>query len=397
MLKNLKIWQKLSLIALVSVIPVFVLLSSLVTEQNKAIELAAQERKGIEYLVAVRQLMQNVQKHRSAASAFLSGDTFFRDEMTNRQAEIETNLQALDTVDKKYGAEFKTSDRVKVLKQKWQDLKSRVSSMSPQDSADAHTRLITTNIIPLILQVSNNSKLILSPDLESYWMMDTIVSKLPDLTETMAQARAYGLNVVSRKTATADQKASLTFLLGRARDGLDKVNGGLQIALEANPSLEPKLRPTIVENVRSTNQYLDTLERRIINITTTIDITDRDYYNISTAGIDSNFKLYDAATPVLDTLLQARIQRLDEERALSFVVVLVSLGGALAVMILVSGNITRALVRVVQVADRISMGELDTRIDIDGKDEVGELAEAISRMQTSLQVAIDRLRARRAV
>ena len=129
MLKNLKIWQKLSLIALVSVIPVLVLLSSLVTEQNKAIELAAQERKGVEYLVAVRQLMQNVQKHRSLASAFLGGDFFYRDEMISKQAEIETNFQALDAVDKKYGAEFKTTDRINVLKQRWQDLKSRVSSM----------------------------------------------------------------------------------------------------------------------------------------------------------------------------------------------------------------------------------------------------------------------------
>ncbi len=397
MLKNLKIWQKLSLIGLVSVIPVFVLLFSLVTEQNKSIELAGQERKGVEYLAAVRQLMQNVQKHRSLASAFLSGNVSFRDEMINRQAEIETNLQAIDAVDKKYGAEFKTTDRVNVLKQKWQDLKSRVSSMSPQDSADAHTRLITTNILPLILQVGNNSKLILNPDLDSYWTMDTVVSKLPDLTEALAQARAYGLNVVSRKTATADQKASLTFLLGRARDGLDKVNGGLQIALEANPSLEPKLRPTIIENVRNTNQYLDTLERRIINITTTIDITDRDYYNIATTSIDSNFKLYDATAPALDTLLQARIQRLNQERALSFAVVIASLAVALTLMILVSGNVTRSIMRVVQVADRISMGELDTRIDIDSKDEVGELAEAISRMQASLQVAIERLRARRAV
>lgn len=397
MLKNLKIWQKLSLIALVSVIPVLVLLSSLVTEQNKALELAAQERKGVEYLVAVRQLMQNAQKHRSMASAFLGGDFSFRDEMINKQAEIETNLQALDAVDKKYGAKFKTTDRINVLKQRWQDLKSRVSSMSPQDSADAHTRLITTNIIPLILQVGNNSKLILNPDLDSYWTMDTSVSKLPDLAETMAQAQAYGLNAVSRKSATADQKASLTFLLGRARDGLDKANGGLQIALEANPSLEPKLRPSIVENVRSTNQYLDTLERRIINVTSTIDITDRDYYNISTTGIDSNFKLYDATVPVLDTLLQARIQRLNQERALSFVVAIVSLAVAMGLIVLVSGNITRSIVRVAQVADRISMGDLDTRIDIDGKDEVGELAAAISRMQTSLQVAIDRLRARRAV
>jgi HAMP domain-containing protein len=38
---------------------------------------------------------------------------------------------------------------------------------------------------------------------------------------------------------------------------------------------------------------------------------------------------------------------------------------------------------------------LDAPIEINRKDEIGELAEAVSRMQASLQAAIERLRARR--
>jgi HAMP domain-containing protein len=38
---------------------------------------------------------------------------------------------------------------------------------------------------------------------------------------------------------------------------------------------------------------------------------------------------------------------------------------------------------------------LDAQIDVSRKDEIGELAEAVSRMQVSLQAAIERLRARR--
>jgi predicted Zn finger-like uncharacterized protein len=47
-----------------------------------------------------------------------------------------------------------------------------------------------------------------------------------------------------------------------------------------------------------------------------------------------------------------------------------------------------------EVADRISVGELDAVIDIESKDEIGDLAEAIARMQDSVRLSIDRLRRR---
>jgi methyl-accepting chemotaxis protein len=45
--------------------------------------------------------------------------------------------------------------------------------------------------------------------------------------------------------------------------------------------------------------------------------------------------------------------------------------------------------------DVLTMGDLTAKIEINQKDEIGELAEAVSRMQASLQGAINRLRARR--
>ncbi len=48
-----------------------------------------------------------------------------------------------------------------------------------------------------------------------------------------------------------------------------------------------------------------------------------------------------------------------------------------------------------EVADKISMGELDTSIQIKEKGEVGVLAESIERMQTSVKAAIGRLQKRK--
>ena len=45
-------------------------------------------------------------------------------------------------------------------------------------------------------------------------------------------------------------------------------------------------------------------------------------------------------------------------------------------------------------AERISAGDLDSRVEVKSKDEIGELAHAISLMQTSIRLSIDRLRNR---
>lgn len=58
-------------------------------------------------------------------------------------------------------------------------------------------------------------------------------------------------------------------------------------------------------------------------------------------------------------------------------------------------RITKNIKHLTHAADRISVGELDTVIAVSSKDEIGNLAEAISRMQDSLRLSIERLRRRR--
>jgi C4-dicarboxylate-specific signal transduction histidine kinase len=74
---------------------------------------------------------------------------------------------------------------------------------------------------------------------------------------------------------------------------------------------------------------------------------------------------------------------------------LILIGVILIASYFVAAGFTNPINRLTQVADRISLGELDAQVEVDRKDEIGELAEAISRMQASLQAAIERLRARR--
>jgi nitrogen fixation/metabolism regulation signal transduction histidine kinase len=58
-------------------------------------------------------------------------------------------------------------------------------------------------------------------------------------------------------------------------------------------------------------------------------------------------------------------------------------------------SVIKPILHLAEVADKISMGELDTPVQVKAKGEVAILAEAIERMQTSVRAAIERLQRRK--
>ena len=109
-----------------------------------------------------------------------------------------------------------------------------------------------------------------------------------------------------------------------------------------------------------------------------------------------------AATTYIDEFSQPATQieqRIASRAERTRIVFMIIMGVSLIVVILITslyaGTIVKPIVHLTEVADRISLGDLDTKIEIRSSDEVGMLAESFDRMQESLRAAIDRLRRKR--
>ena len=57
-------------------------------------------------------------------------------------------------------------------------------------------------------------------------------------------------------------------------------------------------------------------------------------------------------------------------------------------------RVTRPIMTLTTAAEQMSLGNLNLKIDIKSKDEIGLLAQAVTRMQTSLRLALERLKKR---
>ncbi len=94
--------------------------------------------------------------------------------------------------------------------------------------------------------------------------------------------------------------------------------------------------------------------------------------------------------------LKERAQKLaTDTRNINFAILIGAIVLIGLIIIVYGYRLTRNIQYLTEAADRISVGDLEAEIDVHSKDEIGNLADAISRMQDSLRFSIERLRRRR--
>jgi len=111
---------------------------------------------------------------------------------------------------------------------------------------------------------------------------------------------------------------------------------------------------------------------------------------------------YVAATTYLDEFTQP-VKQMEEKAAqistdTRNIVLGILVGTLLLIGVIVAlygTRLTSRIKKLTSVAEKISVGEMDAEIPVTSRDEIGDLAEAIGRMQESIRLSIERLRRRR--
>jgi HAMP domain-containing protein len=384
MFRNLKIGRKLILLGIVFSVPVVVLLFLLIKEQNIAIDFGQNERRGVEYIKPIRQLLHNIQKHQVA---FLNGAA----ETSILEKQIEEGIRSAQEVDGRYGKELKTTHGLAGLAEKWATTKSLIlrnsSSAKPENINSVYDDIVGKSILPLIIQAGNTSQLILDPDLDSYYAMDNVINELPELGQLIAQANAHATDMILTRENSESKKQLIAFILARIEPAMETINNGLQTSITENPSLRGKLSAPIRTHIEAVKAFDDMLRRQVLDAGPS-DFAKIDLKSISANGLktlDSNYALYDATVGVLDDLLANRVGKFNQRRTLSLIIAGISVLIAMLFIASIGRSISKPLAELKEVTDRIGKGDLNALADIDRHDEIGQLAGAINQLQKTLR------------
>ncbi|KRE41825.1 hypothetical protein ASG81_16285 [Paenibacillus sp. Soil522] len=387
LMNRLKYLQKFLLIAVLFMLPVGLTMYMLVTNIDKEINFAKNERLGIEYNDGIRKLLEHLQQHRGMMNASLNGDTSFKEVLISKKVEIEEDIRNIDRLDQQLGSYLETTAKWKAIKDNWYILDKKKFLLGPEQNDELHTGMIKQNfelhtamiseLLSLIVHVGDISSLKLDPGDDSYLLMDTIVNKLPLIIESTGQLRGLGSGIAAKKKLTPEEKIQLIILTGMVQSAINDVSGHRNEFV--SPYLNELLQPYILDHFTATKLLLEILKNDIIDAKT-IHIQSGEFYRISTNAIDSGFKLYDVESPRLNSLLVERIHELSKKKqyVIGFALIVI-----LFIFYLFSAfyeSIIRTVFLLKKASLQFSRGDLSTRIDLQIQDELQHVGHAFNTM-----------------
>lgn len=390
---SVSIRTKLWVLVAVLAIPIVVLMGTQFVALQDSVDEAHEERAGVEFETAALNLVRDLQLHRDHEMRVLRGNA-------STQASLEQTTTAID----KDFAELRTKagaagvrQELAALQQEWEQFKG-TQRTTAIESFGAHTELINERAMQLLLTAATRSRLFTDSDLASRSVIQALMASL-NMSEQIAQSRALGyLSIVDHagETPSAVERATMSKYLTAADIYAADLRFNMNLAISAKPDLAEKLRPLMEKQEQSLLNFAGFVNTNFVQASVLESTRAESFYLLGTSAVTAATELLTSAAGDLNNDFDERSASATRQMQVVGGVVVIGIALSLLLAFVVSRSITRPISRLAEVADRMSLGELDVEIDVQGSNEVGLLAESLRRMQASLRSAIERLRQRRA-
>ncbi len=380
-MSRLRFALKLGLIGALFMVPLVALVLLLYGNITTDIAFVQTERLGVQQIIPARFLVQSIQEHRGMSQIVLGGDAEAKEKLAVIASKIDRRLKTLSEISEKAGAVLGTSEAFSKLEKQWLELKANNIQYSAQESFERHNKLVDS-ILDYITFISDKSNLTLDPDMDSYYVMDATVFRIPVVIDYVGRLRALGSGMLKRQAITPDQKIELFVLHRLYTKDFDALQSDFAKASGANDKLAAALEAKGNE-VRSASEHF--LQKEVAALMNgDLTLAPAEYFNRATAAIDTLYGLFDASTEQLDGLLSARIHRQQTNLTMIF-------GGVALVLVLVlylfAGmllSVMRSLRSIEAGAERLARGDVSKLVDSHSRDELRKVGGAVNSVVHTL-------------
>ncbi|HSG23963.1 MAG TPA: nitrate- and nitrite sensing domain-containing protein, partial [Azonexus sp.] len=315
LMNRLRYPSKFLLLGLVVAAVVLVLLFSVVKSEIQQIDLAAHELAGVQMLKPMNRSTQYVQQHRGLSAGVLGGNESMKDKRAAKEKEASDALQATEAT---LPAVLSNGAEWKKIRADWESLRSQGLSWSVADNIKAHNALID-QLLQFMSAVADETELALDPVVDTFYMMDTVVVKMPAMLERLGQTRARGTGVLAKKEISPQMKIDMASMLSEMSNTLRAQNVNLQKVMRFAPGLQGAL-------AGPGKEFSDNVEK-VVSLVREDILTERfltpsqDYFGMTTSILDAGYKtMFDVLIVELEQQLNKRMEKLKQEKLITLVV-----------------------------------------------------------------------------
>lgn len=391
---NLRVPYKLALLVIPLLFPIFYLLFSLVFEQRSDINFVRAEKQGVLFLQYTSSVIKTLAEHRGMSALVLSGNQDLAIERSKKAEEVQRNLSLLQQINRAEGDPFGLEKELETLRVNWNTLQA--VNHSANSSFIEHSRLIQ-QVFRLNEKIASGSNLVLDPTRQSYWLVDTVVYRLPPVMEALSQMQGLGTTVLQSKRLTPEQERRLSGLLtslanrgtnlGEIASLTAPLERSVQNALTANPILGNTLSERVTSARAITESAADLTRREVLSKQFVLEPAL--YFEQLSRPVDAYFAVNNAGLSQLNVVLDQRLGQLVNNQVLSLFIVISTLILALWLIVGVLNSILAPVRELTKTALHLGEGNLSSLVHIRSNDELGLVGKTLNQSILTLRSLVE--------
>ena len=383
LMNRLSYTGKFMVLWLIYLIAITVVMHNLYESLNQVSRTSQLELKGIALIKPISITVQFMQQHRGLSAGVLSGIKEFRNARAAKLIDTTTAFYALKNL---LPTRLILSDewlRIEII---WNRLQTDGLNWTVDENFAAHTQLIEA-LLDFEMVVADEYALTIDPDLDSSYLIDTALWKLPRALERLGQVRAFGAGILAKKQLSEVQKNTLITLIAQLDDTLKTLVINFAKTARFNAQTQPRLSETSKNILDSSRKIVDLVHSDIM--TGRFSESPKEFFKITTDVINKNYaQIYEVLLPTAQMLINARIERADHRLRISIGTACLLMLAAYYFFIGSYYAMKGGIQSLARAARIFAGGDLGERVNLGTNDELRQIADSFNEMADGFQALL---------
>ena len=364
--------SKFLLLGLATGLVMLVLFATVYINLNRDIDTANNELVGLQMLKPLNRVVQVMQQHRGLSAGLLGGNEAMKAPRADKEKQVSDALAAADTA---LSPKMRESAHWKTIRQDWDDIKTQGLNWAQPENIKRHSMMID-KALTLMVDIADHTQLTLDPEIDTYYFMDTVVSKMP--------------RVLAKKELSPQMRVDISAQLVQMSSTLRAQNANLNKVMHYAPSLQPALSAPNKEFAEGVDKVFTLIREDILG--EKFLTPPQDYFALTTQLIDVGYKMmFETLIPQFEKQLEAR--KAAAQRTLVFDMLLAGV-----VMLIVAYLAIGTYLSVIDSVDvfskgarRMAEGDLTADFTTAGKDELHAAGQDFNNMAATIRQLLGKI------
>jgi methyl-accepting chemotaxis protein len=375
---------KFVLVSLLCVAPLLFFFATLSQQQWQIVENANYEHNASRFIVPLRNLTEHVAQTRGMTNVLLNGDQSIQNKIVQKRQQVEQDFKSLLAIDSELNTTLITNGVPGSLYNRWVEISQSAFDGKAKQVFTQYTLLIS-DILNFMDTIGRQGRMMQDSDPANSYLINSLLHTIPSQVESLGKLRGKGAGVLSANSLTIENKLQVAALADNKN--AIKLSKDIKYLFTEAPELSSLLSETYTEADKKLKEYLALANAEIVQVESAT-INANDFFGQGSETISSLLSLFDKMQLVLENRMNSQIAAAKTNIYLYIALIIIVLALLIYAYVGIYLAIKLNLNIMMKSANRICEGDLNTRLELETKDELQLIAVSVNEIVKGLSRSI---------